>query len=105
MADPDHAREASPVYNTAGNTVPFFLEIGENDFPNLRNQHVTMLKALEFIGRVGGLELQGIDLITLNDEGRLQALDVLIRPANAIAALQERVGPRMLKFLAERSDA
>ena len=47
LSDPDHAREASPLQNTAGNTVPFFLEIGENDFPNLRNQHVSMLKNLE----------------------------------------------------------
>ena len=61
--------------------------------------------ALEFKGRVGELDLQGIDLITLGDDGRLRALDVLIRPANAVAALQERVGPRMMAFLAEQAKA
>ena len=35
------------MYNTAGNAVAFFLEIGENDFPDLRNQHVAMLKTPE----------------------------------------------------------
>ena len=60
LSDPDHAREASPVYNTAGNTVPFFLEIGENDFPNLRNQHLAMLKTLESeAGRVEAMERLG----------------------------------------------
>ena len=60
LSDPDHARKASPVYNADGNTVPFFLEIGENDFPNLRNQHVAMLKTLESeAGMVEGMERQG----------------------------------------------
>ena len=32
----DDAREASPVYNTEGNATPFLLEIGSDDFDNLR---------------------------------------------------------------------
>ena len=59
--------------------------------------------ALEFTGHVGELDLQGIDLISLDEDSRVARLDVMIRPANAIAALQERVGPRMLAFLAERA--
>ena len=48
------------MYNTAGNIVPFFLEIGENDFPNLRNQRVAMLKTLEAeAGRVEAMERLG----------------------------------------------
>ena len=43
----DQAMDASPLHNTAGNTVPFFLEIGENDFPNLKAQHPKMLAALQ----------------------------------------------------------
>ncbi len=42
----DHAREASPLYNVEGNTTPFLLEIGEDDFPNLREQHPLMAEAL-----------------------------------------------------------
>jgi SnoaL-like protein len=51
--------------------------------------------ALEFRGRVGGLELQGIDLITLDDAGRIAQLDVMIRPINALLALRDRVAERM----------
>jgi len=43
--------------------------------------------ALEFRGSVDGLGLQGIDLITLNDEGKLQNIDVMIRPMNTLAKL------------------
>jgi hypothetical protein len=59
--------------------------------------------ALEFRGHVGAKELQGIDLITLDDSGRIANLDVLMRPANAIEALREAVAPQMAAFLAERS--
>ena len=59
--------------------------------------------ALEFRGRVGERELQGIDLITLNPEGRIQNLDVLMRPINAIAALRDRIAPQMAEYLAKRS--
>ena len=40
------ARDASPLYNTEGNTTPFLLEIGTDDFDNLRAQHPRMLEAL-----------------------------------------------------------
>jgi hypothetical protein len=61
--------------------------------------------ALEFRGHVGETELQGIDLITLDDEGRIQNLDVLMRPLNGIVALRERIAPRMAEYLAQRSPA
>lgn len=59
--------------------------------------------ALEFRGHVGGSELQGIDLITLDAEGRIQNLDVLMRPVNGIEALRDRIAPRMAEYLARRS--
>lgn len=61
--------------------------------------------ALEFTGHVDGLELQGIDLITLDEEGKLVGLDVMIRPVNAVTALIARVAPRMTEYLAARSRA
>ncbi len=59
--------------------------------------------ALEFRGHVGELDLQGIDLISLNDRGELQNLDVLIRPINALSALRDVIAPQMMEFL--RDDA
>lgn len=58
--------------------------------------------ALEFRGKVGDAELQGVDLITLDDEGRIARIDVPMRPANAVAALRESVAPRMAEWLARR---
>ncbi len=55
--------------------------------------------ALEFRGHVGELDVQGIDLITLNDRGELQDLEVMIRPMNALEALRDIIAPQMLEFL------
>ena len=55
--------------------------------------------ALEFFGHIGELDLQGIDLSTLNERGELQNIDVMIRPVNALQALQEIITPRMMEFL------
>lgn len=60
--------------------------------------------ALEFRGRVGTFELQGIDLISLDASGRIRRLDVLMRPVNSVNALIEKIAPRMMKYLAERRD-
>jgi hypothetical protein len=45
-------------------------------------------------------ELQGIDLITLADDGRVANLDVMIRPIDSLLALRDHVGAEMGKFLA-----
>ena len=59
--------------------------------------------ALEFRGRVGGLELQGIDLISLDAAGRIRRLDVPMRPVNAVVALREAIAPKMAAYLKARS--
>ena len=61
--------------------------------------------ALEFTGRVDGLDLQGIDLISLDAEGQLRNLDVMIRPLNALQALRDRVAPRMAEYLRQAAAA
>lgn len=60
--------------------------------------------ALEFTGAVGGKQLQGIDLITLDAAGRVANLDVLMRPHNGIAALRDAIAPRMQAFLARQAE-
>ena len=56
--------------------------------------------ALEFRGHIGKLELQGIDLVTLDDGYSLENLDVMIRPLSSLHALRDRVGARMAEVLA-----
>ena len=43
--------------------------------------------ALEFTAKVEGLDLHGVDLISVDDDGRMRRLDVMIRPLNALTKL------------------
>ena len=60
--------------------------------------------ALEFTGHVGELQLQGIDLISLDATGELiENLEVLMRPLGTIEALRDIVAPQMAEYLAGKS--
>ena len=57
--------------------------------------------ALEFTGHVGEFALQGVDLISLDERGRIRTIEVPMRPANAVAELQRRIAPHMQEFLSQ----
>ena len=58
---------------------------------------------LEFTGTVAGKGLLGIDKITLNDEGRMERLEVLIRPMNTYIEFATRMREHALTFQKETS--
>ncbi len=47
---------------------------------------------LEFEARIGDKTVKGIDMIRFDDDGRIVEFEVMIRPANALMALAERMG-------------
>lgn len=51
--------------------------------------------ALEFEARLGDFSMRGIDLIKLNDDGKIIDFEVMIRPANALQALGLEMGRRL----------
>lgn len=51
--------------------------------------------ALEFEAKIGDLTLRGVDLIQLNEEGKIVDFEVMIRPANALQALGLEMGRRL----------
>ena len=52
-------------------------------------------KALVFRARVGDRELEGIDILRFDDEGRIATLTVMVRPLTGAIALAEEVGRKM----------
>ncbi|MEX1152499.1 MAG: nuclear transport factor 2 family protein, partial [Parvibaculum sp.] len=46
---------------------------------------------LEFESRIGDTKLKGIDRITIDADGRMSHIEVLIRPLNGLIALAEHV--------------
>lgn len=65
------------------------------DFAYHRELVVGNQWALEFSARVGELSLKGIDLIQLDDDGRIVDFEVFIRPANGLQALGAEMGRRL----------
>lgn len=51
--------------------------------------------ALEFEAKIGDLTLRGVDLIRLNDDGKIIDFEVMVRPANALQALGLEMGRRL----------
>jgi len=51
--------------------------------------------ALVFRARVGDRELEGLDLLRFDADGRIAELTVMVRPASGLMALGEAVGARL----------
>lgn len=51
--------------------------------------------ALEFEARIGEFSLRGIDLIEINEAGKIIDFEVMIRPANALQTLGAEMNRRL----------
>jgi hypothetical protein len=54
---------------------------------------------LEFSARVGEKELQGIDMIRFNEQGKIVEFEVMVRPLSGLQALGEEMGQRLGAYL------
>ena len=62
--------------------------------------------ALEFSCKIGDLDIVGVDLITLGEDGLIDILEVTMRPLKSISKLREAINSRVMKdtrFLAFKS--
>jgi hypothetical protein len=50
---------------------------------------------LHFTGEIKGNQLEGVDLIQLDDEGRAKEITVFLRPFPAVAAFLSETGPKL----------
>jgi hypothetical protein len=57
--------------------------------------HEESTVALRFKARVGDRELEGIDFLELDEEGRVAVLTVFMRPMSALNAFNERMMERL----------
>src|SRR3954454_24051437 len=53
------------------------------------------IHALIFEARVGDRQLQGLDLIRADEDGRIAEFTVMVRPASGLMALAEQMGPAL----------
>jgi len=60
---------------------------------------------LEFTGTVDGKGLVGIDKISLNDEGHMDRIEVLIRPMNTLIEFATRMREHALRYKPEAANS
>jgi hypothetical protein len=65
------------------------------DFRYVRQITDEQNAALEFEARVGQLTLRGVDLMRIDESGKIVDFEVMIRPANALQALGMEMGKRL----------
>ena len=53
--------------------------------------------ALEFQCKVGELDAVGVDLITLDDSGRIATFEVVMRPHKSVGALRDAMNARVMR--------
>ncbi len=51
---------------------------------------------LIFRAKIGDKDVEGLDLIRLNEDGKIQELTVMVRPRSSAEALLEAVGGRLM---------
>ena len=93
----EDAKISSPAYWSPKGPKPYVMEIlravveGTEDFHYTKEWIDGNEMILEFGARIDDTELRGIDRVTLNDEGLIDHLEVMIRPINALFKLAEFV--------------
>lgn len=54
---------------------------------------------LEFSAKVSGRQLKGIDMIRIDDDGRIVEFEVMVRPLSGLQALAEQMASRLAAYL------
>jgi hypothetical protein len=62
--------------------------------------NVDAVHGLVFRARIGAREVQGLDLLRHDESGRIGDFTVMVRPATALQALAEAVGPHYASIVA-----
>jgi hypothetical protein len=54
--------------------------------------------ALVFRARVGDKDVEGLDLMRMNADGKIADFTVMVRPASALMALGQQMGPKVAEL-------
>ena len=71
----------------AGDAFEYLNEISEDNY-----------SVLEFKTKIDGITVEGVDMITFNEEGKLKALKVMVRPLQAMNIVHQKMGEFLEKM-------
>ncbi|MEE9407587.1 MAG: hypothetical protein V3V28_05880 [Polaribacter sp.] len=72
--------------------------IGNGNFQYVREVYDTENAMLEFITKINGISVEGIDMIKFTKEGKLKEIKVMIRPLKAVNIVHQKMGEYLEKM-------
>jgi hypothetical protein len=104
LLDPDVVFE-SPVVHTPQHgrdiTFKYLWSVGKvlggPSFAFVREWRNANSAVLEFEAEIDGIKLNGVDIITCGDDGRVTHFKVMVRPLKAINLLHQLMGEQLMK--------
>jgi hypothetical protein len=93
---PQEGREITKKYLAGAATV-----LGKNDFNYVRTVADGNNAVLEFTAEIEGIHVNGIDLIHVNDEGKITDFKVMLRPLKAVNIVHKGMAAMLEKIAAK----
>lgn len=90
---PQRGREITAAYLHAAEKV-----LGSEHFRYVREIDGGDTAVLEFATMIDGIEINGIDMITWNEEGKITDFKVMVRPLKAINTVHEAMGKVLMEM-------
>ena len=90
---PQRGREITAAYLLAAEKV-----LGSEHFRYVREIDGGDTAVLEFATMIDGIEINGIDMITWNEEGKITDFKVMVRPLKAINTVHEAMGKMLMEM-------
>lgn len=93
---PQEGKDITMLYlNSAGEV------LGDDNFEYVREVIDGNSAVLEFTNEIEGIQINGVDMIRFNNEGKIVEFKVMIRPLKAVNKLHQKMG-EMLQKLAQQ---
>ncbi|KEO89457.1 hypothetical protein EH31_12490 [Erythrobacter longus] len=89
---PQRGRKITTAYLAAAGKT-----LGNDSFEYLREVVSGTSAVLEFRTVMGGIEVNGVDIITFDDDGKITDFKVMVRPLQAVNKVWEMMGTQLKK--------
>lgn len=77
--------------------------LGGEDFEYMREFDCGDRAVLEFVRDLGGIKINGVDMIAWNDAGKIVDFKVMVRPKKAVETVHKYMGEMLARMRAQGS--
>lgn len=83
---------------TAGYLIAAMDVLGSNNFTYAREFDCGDQAVLEFTCEIDGIHINGVDMITFDEDGKITDFKVMVRPLKAIDIVHRKMGEKLIEL-------